>query len=325
MLTRRELLRCLPAACVLMPPAVVAAEPKVIGILNPFFPSDARASLDRFDLEMLHLGRVKGRDYVVVERMAEGHNERLAPMARELVDLKVDLIFASPTNSVVEAQKATATIPIVFVSVADPVGSGFADTLAHPGHNLTGVSNFVGNIGGKRLGLFKQLVPSLTRLAVLVTPRTPNYPAFLPVLQSNAAAIGMTTTLVVAALPLSLDDAFRQISASGAQAIYVPGDPYLWVARKQVADLALQARMPTSYTFAEEVEAGGLMSYGADTQDWMRQCAVFADKIFKGARPGDLPIEQPTKIDLVLNARTAAALGLRIPRSLALQAARVIE
>ena len=325
MLTRRKLLQCLPLACGTTPTAIAAAEPKVIGILNPFFRSDVQAALERFDLEMLHLGYVKGRHYTVIERMAEGHNERLAPMARELVNLKVDLIFASPTNAVVEAQRATSTIPIVFVSVADPVGSGFAVSLAHPGHNLTGVTNFVGDLSGKRLELLKQMVPGLTRMAVLLTPKTPNYPRFMPRLQANAAALGVGTTVVEAALPLSLEEVFKKITALAPQAIYVVGDPYLWVARKRVADLALETRLPTSYMFAEEVEAGGLMSYGADTQDWMRQCAIFVDKIFKGANPGDLPIEQPAKIDLVINGKTAAALGLKIPQTLLVQAARVID
>ena len=327
MITRRKLVQYLPLACSVTPTALAAADPKVIGILNPYFRADVQDALERFDLEMRHLGYVKGRHYIVIERMAEGRNERLATMARELVDLKVDLIFASPTNAVVEAQRATSTIPIVFVSVADPVGSGFAVNLAHPGHNLTGVANFVGDLlgSGKRLELLKQMVPSLTRMAVLVTTRTPNYPAFLPRLQANAAALGVGITVVEAALPLSLEEVFKKITALEPQAIYVVGDPYLWVARKQVADLALKTRLPTTYVFAEEVEAGGLMSYGADAQDWMRQSAIFVDKIFKGANPGDLPIEQPAKIDLVINGKTAAALGLKIPQTLLIQAARVIN
>jgi putative ABC transport system substrate-binding protein len=326
-ITRRNLVPYLALACGMAPTAIAAAEPKVIGILNPYFRADVQAALERFDLEMRHLGYVKGRHYIVIERMAEGRNERLAAMARELVDLRVDLIFATPTNAVIEAQRATSTIPIVFVSVADPVGSGFAVNLAHPGHNLTGVTNFVGDLfgSGKRLELLKQMVPGLTRMAVLLTAKTPNYPAFMPRFQANTAALGLDITIVEAALPLSLEEVFKKITALGPQAIYVIGDPYLWVARKQVANLALEARLPTSYAFAEEVEAGGLMSYGADTQDWMRQCAILADKIFKGANPGDLPIEQPTKIDLVINGKTAAVLGLKIPQTLLIQAARVID
>lgn len=325
MIKRRTLIQYLPLACGITATAVAAAEPKLIGILNPFFRTDVQAALERFDLEMLHLGYVKGRHYIVIERMAEGRNERLAPMARELVDLKVDLIFASPTNAVIEAQRATSTIPIVFVSVADPVRSGFAVNLSHPGHNLTGITNFVGDLSGKRLELLKQMVPGLTRIVILLTAKTPNYPASMPRLQANAAALGLGTTVVEAALPLKLEEVFKKITASGPQAIYVLGDPYLWVARKRVADLALEARLPTTYVFVEEVEAGGLMSYGADTQDWMRQSAIFADKIFKGADPGDLPIEQPAKIDLVINGKTAAVLGLKIPQTLSIQAARVIN
>ena len=252
MITRRKLVQYLPLACAMAPTAIAAAEPKVIGILNPYFRADVQAALERFDLEMRHLGYVKGRHYIVIERMADGRNERLAAMARELVDLKVDLIFATPTNAVIEAQRATSTIPIVFVSVADPVGSGFAVSLAHPGHNLTGVTNFVGDLlgSGKRLELLKQMVPSLTRVAVLLTARTPNYPAFMPRLQANAAALGVGLTVVEAALPLSLEEVFKKIAALEPQAIYVIGDPYLWAARKQVADLALKTRLPTTYNFA---------------------------------------------------------------------------
>ena len=324
-ITRRTLLLYLPLGSCLAPHALAAPKPKVIGILNPFFPADVKVSLDRFDLEMRQLGYVNGTDYVTVERMAEGHNELLRSLAEELVRLKVDVIVATPTNAVVEAQRATSSIPIIFLSVSDPVGSGFATSLARPGRNLTGVTNFVGDLTGKRLELLKQMVPSLTRIAILVTSKSPNYPAFLPRLQTDAEALGFGTTIVEAHLPLDLEPVFKTIVASQPQAIYVWGDPYLWVARKQVADLSLRARLPTTFVFVEHVEAGGLMSYGADTQDWMRQCAALIDKIFRGAKPGDLPIEQPSKFDLVINRKTANALDLKVPQTLRLQATRIIE
>lgn len=328
MITRRKLALWVPLGFCLPSSAFAVAEPKVIGILNPYSPADVQVSLDRFDHEMLQLGYVKGTHYVTVQRMAEGRNERLRGLAEELVKLKVDVIFATPTNAVAEAQSATSTIPIVFVSVADPVGAGFAVSLAHPGRNLTGVSNVAGVAGGlsgKRLELLKQMVPGLARVAFLVTPKTPNYSTYMPLLQAKGEALGLATAIFEAPLPLDLEPVFKTVAATRAQALDVLGDPYLWRARSQVAALALRARLPTSFIFAEHVEAGGLMSYGADMQDWMRQGAVFVDKIFKGAKPGDLPIEQPSKIDLVINRKTASVLGLEIPQTLQLQAARVIE
>lgn len=315
----------LPLGSCLGPHAFAAPKPKVIGILNPYFPENVRASLDRFDLEMRQLGYVKGTHYVTVERMAEGRDEQLRSLAEELVRLQVDVICATPTNAAAEAQRATSSIPIVFLSVSDPVGSGFATSLARPGRNLTGVTNFVGDLGGKRLELMKQMVPGLTRIAILVTSKSPNYPAFLLRLQAAAEALRLGTTVVEAQLPLDLELVFKTIVAAHPHAIYVWGDPYLWAASKQVADLALRARLPTTFPFAEHVEAGGLMSYGADTQDWMRQCAALIDKIFRGAKPGDLPIEQPMKFDLVINRKTADALDLKVPQTLRLQATRVIE
>jgi len=322
---RRKLIQFLPIACAVAPAALVAAEPKVIGVLNPYSHADLQSRLERFDLEMLHLGYVKGRDYVVAERTAEGRDDNLAALAEDLAKRKVDLILVGGTSAALQAHKATSTIPIVFVSVGDPVGAGFASSLAHPGRNLTGVSSVVGDLSGKRLDLLKQMVPGLTNVAILLTAKMPNYPAFMPRLRTNAQALGLEITVVEAPLPLKLERAFETLVASRPQAIYETGDANLWGAREQVAALALRAHLPTSFALVENVEAGGLMSYGADTQDLMRQSAIFIDKIFKGAKPGDLPIELPSKIDLVINTQTADALRLKIPETLLLQAARLIQ
>jgi len=307
-----------------VPATTVAAEPKVIGILSPFSRYDIQARLQQLDEEMARLGRVKGKHYVVIERMADGDDNALAPMAEELAKRNVDVILAV-ANAALEAQKATSRIPIVFVSVADPVAAGLAVTLARPGGNVTGVSNFVGDLTGKRLELLKLMVPGLRHIAVLVTTMMPNYPSFVPRLKTSAAALGVEATIVHAPVPLHLERVFRALVASRPQAIYDPGDAYLWAARKEVATLALRARLPTSFAFVEPVEEGGLMSYGADTHDWMRQSAVFIDKIFRGARAGDLPIEQPSTIHLVINKRTADTLRLKIPKTLLLQATRLIS
>jgi putative tryptophan/tyrosine transport system substrate-binding protein len=324
-INRRKLVQFLPMACAVAPAALIAAEPKVIGVLNPYSHADIRVRLERLDLEMFRLGYVKGKDYLVAEVTAEGRDENLAAIADDLVKRNVDVILVGGTNAVLMAHKATSTIPIVFVSVSDPVGVGLASSLAHPGRNLTGVSSFVGDLSGKRLDLLKQMVPGLTSVAVLLTARMPNYPAFMPRLRNNAEALGLALTVVEAPLPPKLEQVFETLATSRAQAIYETGDPNLWAAREQIAALALHARLPTSFAFVENVEAGGLMSYGADTQDWIRQSAIFIDKIFKGAKPGDLPIELPSKIDLVINTKTAGVLRLKIPETLLLQAARLIE
>ncbi len=273
---------------------------------------------------MAQLGHMKGTHYVTVERMAEGRLERLRAMAEELVRMNVDLILAAPSNAVVEAQRATATIPIVFSAVTDPVRQGFVESLARPGRNLTGVSNNAGELGPKRLELLRQMVPRLARLGVLATARTPTYPANVEVLRTAAEALGWRIAVFEAELPLNLSATFAGMTAFRPDALYVAGDANLWSHRRQLAALALQARLPTMFAFAEHVEDGGLMSYGADPQDGFRQSAAYVDRIFKGARPGDLPVQQPSKIDLVINERTAEALGLRIPAALRLQAERII-
>jgi putative tryptophan/tyrosine transport system substrate-binding protein len=323
MFTRRKLVQLLPIACGVGPAALLAANPKAIGFLSPFSRADVQAYLARLDAEMLRLGYVKGRQYVVVDRMAEGRTEQLAALAEGLVQRKVDLILTTGTPAALEAQRATSTIPIVFISVGDPVGAGIASSLAHPGHNLTGVGSFMAELPGKRLELLKQIVPGLTRIAVLLTAKMPNYAA-MPRLRASAQALGLELNVVEAPLPLNLDQVFETMKTSGPQAIYDAGDQELWVARKQLAALALRARLPTSFPFVEPVEEGGLMSYGPDQQDWMRQSAIFIDKIFKGAMPGDLPIELPAKVDFVINTKTADALHLRIPQALLLQATRLV-
>lgn len=324
MINRRRVLLHLPCGVVWPSLAIAADPPKVIGLLNAYVPADVRRSIDQFERALSDRGYVKGIHYVTIERMAEGRNERLRPMAEELVRSKVDLIVAAPSNAVAEAQRATSTIPIVFLAVSDPVREGFADTLARPGHNLTGLSNNAGDLGPKRLEFLKQMVPGLARLAILATPQTPTYPV-VGRLQAFAESLGWRTTVFEAPLPLDLAAVFKRMVAFSPHALYVAGDAYLWGDRKQIADLALRSGLPTIFPFVEHVEAGGLMSYGADPQDWMRQSAVYVDKIFKGAQPGELPIEQPSKIDLVINRATADALHLRIPRALLLQAGRIIE
>jgi len=293
--------------------------------LNPFLSADNDKGGEQFFAAMSTLGYVKDKHYHVELRAAEGRNERLPALAEQLVRLKADLIVAAPTDAVIAAQHATADIPIVFFSVADPVRSGFADSLAHPGHNLTGLSNFAGDLNTKRFELMKQMLPGLTRVAILANPTSSFYPGIASRWPLLAEQLGLRTLLVAAKTRDDLGPAFNAMSELRAEAAIVVGDAFLWNERQLIAELALRGHLPTMFTFVEHVEAGGLMSYGADTADVMRRVATYVDKIFRGVKPGDIPIEQANKIDLVINRKTANALHVIVPPALLLQAERVIE
>jgi putative ABC transport system substrate-binding protein len=288
-------------------------------------PADVAASLEVFDSAMRQLGYIKGTDYVVLERMAAGRDDVLRAMAEELVARKVDLIFAGATNAVVEASRLTSTIPIVFVSVSNPVLSGFAESLAHPGRNVTGISNITRDLGPKRLELLKQMVPALARVSLLVNPASANYPGFVTRLQTFAPSLGVRTSILETRTPVEIDAAFAHLAESRDHGMYVAADAFLFNQRRQIAELALAKRLPTVSPAAECVESGGLMSYGVDSSDWMRLAAGYVDKIFRGAHPGDLPIEETSRVELVINRKTAAAMQMRIPPAMELQATRLID
>lgn len=325
MFNRRTLLVGLPVG--LLPALHVRAQlqPKVLGLLSPYSSREIELSRDVFMRAMLDLGYTRGKQFVVVERLADGRNERLPELADELVKLNVDLIWASSTNAVAAAQAATTTIPIVFESVADPVRAGFADSLAHPGHNITGLSNFSADLGPKRFQLLKQMVPSLTRVAVLMNSTNPYYATQVPRTQAVAEQLGLRAQVVSASSPDEMEPAFLAIASQHAQAVFVSPDAYLWAQRQRIAELALKYGLPSMFPFAECVEVGGLMSYGVDALIGIRIVASYVDRILKGAKPGELPIEQPTRVDLVINRKTADALKLTIPQVLLLQAEKVIE
>jgi putative ABC transport system substrate-binding protein len=299
--------------------------PKVIGALNPYIRADVTPDKERFVQAMRELGYVHGTHFVIVERFADGKNDLLREFAEELAKLKVDLIIAASRNAVMAAQRATTTIPIVFVAVADPVEAGFADSLAHPGRNITGVSNFNTDLTQKRLQLLTQMVPGLARVAVLANPTNPFYPGLAQNYRALAEPLALQVMFVSASKPEELEPAFKSVSEFHRGAISVMADPFLWNQRRPIAELALRSRLPSISSFAECTEAGGLMSYGASSSGAMSLLATYVDKIFKGAKAGDLPIEQATRLDLVINRKTANALQLTIPRVLLLQAERVIE
>jgi putative tryptophan/tyrosine transport system substrate-binding protein len=274
---------------------------------------------------MREVGYVDGKDFVLVERIADGKIERLPALAAELVKLRVDLILAAPTIAAQAAQRATSTIPIVFERVADPVGAGLADSVAHPGRNLTGVSNFTLDLDAKRFQFLMQMVPSLKRVAILTNFASPYFATQKPLMESAGDTFGVRVQLVSAETVEEIGDAFQAMVRDHAEAVSVWADAFLWPERQRIADLALKNRLPSIGPFEEYARVGGLLSYGVDQSAELRLTAIFVDKIFNGARPGDLPILWPTRMDLVINRKTAHALGLPVPPVLLLQANKVVE
>lgn len=273
------------------------------------------------------LGYVDGQNIRLEFRGAEGHLDRLPRLAEELVKLNADVIFVPNPLSAQALQRATSTIPIV-VALFDPVASGLVTNLAHPGGNVSGLSFMSAETRAKRLQLLKETIPRLTRVAVLWNPAmlpTLAQATFVEDLKAAARSLSIELTFVVAQKPDEFDAAFSAVSRTHAQALYLIENPLFYVHRITLAKLALKARLPAIYasrTFADE---GGLMSYGADYADQMRRSAGYIDRILKGAKPGDLPIQQPTEVELVVNLKTAKALGLTVPQSILARADEVIR
>jgi putative ABC transport system substrate-binding protein len=296
-----------------------------IGFLSPNSAADAGPYLDQFREGMREANYTEGQHYSVEGRSAEGMRERLDALAAELVRLNVDVIVAVTTSAVAAARKATATIPIVFVSVGDPVATGFADSLAHPGRNMTGMANFSVDLAPKLLELLKLAVPRASSIAWLGNINNPlNAPATAQ-MQAAANAVGVRLMLTHWNDTNDINVAMSEAARGGAQAIVVSGDPYLFEHRKEISDMAIKHRLALISPYREYTETGSLMSYGINVKAQLRQAATFVVKIMRGARPGDLPVEQPTTLELVLNAKTAKALGIRIPQSLLVRADRVID
>ena len=278
-----------------------------------------------FPRGMRDLGYVEGKNLVIEWRFSDGHYERLPDLAAELVNLKVDVIVASGPPVIVAMQKATKTIPIVILTGLDPVEAGFVKTLARPGGNITGVSNLSGEISPKQLEMLLTMVPKLARVAVLVNPDNPAHPAVLKNLRAAAQKVGIKVLPVEARTSQEIEAGFSLMNKEHAGAIIVALDVFLVQQRRQIAELALKNRLPSIAVYREHVEDGGLMSYGENIAEQLRRVAVFVDKILKGAKPADLPVEQATKLELVINRKAANALGLTIPQSLLITADQVIQ
>jgi putative ABC transport system substrate-binding protein len=325
---RRELLTALGAGAFLAPAASSGqAAPKVwrIGYLSPRSgPVDSQDHAFRRGLA--DLGYVEGRNVAIEWRFANGGYERLPAMAAELVRMKVDVIVADSSAAIRAAQQATTTIPIVFPTTGDPVGSGFVASLARPGGNITGLSNANLDVSAKHLELLLAVVPKLSLVAVLGNPGSSTRAAIVKDLQSAARKDGRVRLLPVEArTPDEIERAFATLTEQRAGGLIIAADTFLISQQgPHIAALAIKHRLP-SITTRGYVEAGGLMTYGHHIEDSFRRSASYVDRILKGAKPADLPVEQPTQFELVINMKTARALGLAIPQSVLLRADRVIE
>jgi putative ABC transport system substrate-binding protein len=272
------------------------------------------------------LGYVEGKSLVIEYRWAEDRRDRLPGLAAELVRLKVDLILTHSTPATRAAKQATTTIPIVTTAVIDPVGTGLVASLARPGGNITGVSLLAGEgFGGKWIELLKEVVPNLSRVAILWNPANQGNAAQVRDIQSGARALEVQTQLLEVGDPHQFDRVFAKMSAQRAAWLIVTNEFLFFAHRARIADLAAKSRLPAIFPYREAAEGGGLMSYGPDIPDMFRRTAAYIDKILRGAKPADLPIEQATKFDLVINLKAAKALGLTIPQSLLLRADEVIQ
>lgn len=286
-------------------------------------PTDALsgALLDR----LREFGYVEGQNLVVERRTTEGHNARYRALASELVNLGVDVVIAPGTAAALGAREATSSIPIVIVVAGDPVGSGLVASLAQPGGNVTGLSSSGGEVTTKQLELIKEIVPGLSRMMVLSIRTSALHATLLKELETAARNLRIRIDPVPVTTPQELEGAFTAIAKERPEALIPLDDPLTFQERRRIADFALRQRLPTASFQRYYTEAGTLVSYGPSFLDLFRRAAAYVDKILKGARPDQLPVEQPKQFELVINLKTAKALGLTIPRSLLLRADEVIE
>jgi putative ABC transport system substrate-binding protein len=300
------------------------ASPRRIGVLVLTFSPESKEAR-AFRQGLGDAGYVEGHDVVIEWRSVNGDYARVPELVADLVQSKVDVIVLQGTRTVEVAKRATSTIPIVMAFVGDPVGSGLVTNLAHPGGNVTGLSLMAAELSVKRMQLLKEAIPRLTRVAVLWNPDTPWHPKGIADLKAAAPSLKIELSFVSARTPDDISPAFSEISRTHAQGLYVMDDVFFSSHETTLLKRASKARLPTSYSSRRFAAEGGLMTYGPELSDIFRRSAGYVAKILKGAKPGDLPIEQPTKFELVFNLKTAKALGLTIPETILLQADEVIK
>ncbi|MBI2753268.1 MAG: ABC transporter substrate-binding protein [Betaproteobacteria bacterium] len=326
-LRRRTVLRAALCGVALAVPFASLAQPRPKVLRIGFLAADSASTrvYEGFRQGMRELGYAEGQNFTIQWRFADGTYERLPGLAAELVRSKVDVIVAGTTLSVQAAHQATTTIPIVMVAVPDPVGEGFATSLSRPGGNITGLSNIVTELSVKHLELLRVAVPRLSRVAVLLNPLNPSDSLILEQIAGAAYSTGVKVSAIEASTAKQIDTGFEAMARARVEALIVAADSYFDVQREQIAKLAIKGRVPAIFSNREVTEAGGLMSYGQDLTEHYRRAATYVDKILKGAKPGNLPVEQPTVLELVLNRKTAKALGLAVPQELALRADKIID
>jgi|SRR5688572_16083160 len=327
MTSRRRFIRTLIGGLCLAPVHVMAQRAAKIYRIGFLWDTPAvwPHALEGFRQGLRDLGWVEGQNIVVEYRWAEGRFERLPSMVDELVRLKVDLIVAPTSIYTGAAKRATSTIPIVFVSHADPIGSGHVVSLARPGTNATGLTIVMSETMAKSLELLKGAVPGLSRVAVIWDPATPSHTPGLNAVEAAGRALGLQVQALSVRSAIQFDDAFLAIVREHAGAVLVLSTPLFIGGAKQLADLALKHKVPTMFGSREHVEAGGLLSYSPDRADLYRRAATYVDKILKGTNPADLPVQQATKFELAINLKTAKALGLTIPQSVLVRVDQIIE
>ncbi len=327
-LRRREFITLLGgAAAVSRPLAARAQQPgklPTIGFLGPQTPSIMSQWTAAFEQGLRELGWIDGRTVTIEYRWAQGHSDRLAETAAELVRLKVDVIVTEGNGPALVAKRATSIIPIVFALAGDPLGTGLVASLARPGSNVTGLSLQQTDTASKRLELLREVLPNLRQLAILADVANPAAALEMGQVQTAASTLGVEVTTSEIRRAEDIEPAFQTLKGR-AEALYVVGDPLVSTNRLHINTLALGARLPTIYGQRSNVNAGGLMSYGANFPDLFRRAAGYVDKVLRGTKPGDIPVEQPTKFELVFNLKTAKALGITVPPSLLATADEVIE
>ena len=311
----------------LAPHATGAQQPGRMARIGFLYPGSAPAAvpfLAAFQEGLGNLGHSEGRSFALEPRFAEGNADRLPDPAAELVRVKVDVLLTDGTSAAQAAKRATTTIPIVMASGGDPVGAGLIRSIARPGRNVTGVTTLAGDLSAKRLQLLKEAVPKASRVALLQNPANPFSAIAVKETEAAARALGVQPQVLGVRGPPEFADAFAAMTKARAGALLVVPDHMLSDHGIRLADLAVRHRLPTMFG-RREAEVGGLMAYGADLLDLFRRAAVYVDKILKGASPADLPVEEPRRLELVVNLKTAKALGLTIPQSILIRADQVIQ
>lgn len=296
-----------------------------LGFLGSGVAQSASKAIQALRGGLRDLGYIEGKNIAIEYRWGEGKYERLRHLASELVKLNVKLMVCWGTPATLAAQEASSTLPVVMVGVGDPIGAGFVKSLAHPGGNLTGVSVIDADLAPKRLALLKEILPNLRRMAVLRNPLNQSAALQFKEVQAAGPSLGFELQILDARDPKEIEGAFAAMASTRAEALAVLTDPLFLSHSRLIADLAVRGKLPTSFGRNENVEAGGLISYGPRLTDVFRDGAAYVDKILKGANPADLPVQQPTKIALVINLKTARALGVKLPKDLEFRADELIQ